>query len=58
MSIMPILTQKKLPREYETETVGDSGNTEHTNLSALGMKGLKLELPFITNCKFKKGLNQ
>jgi hypothetical protein len=40
----------RVPGEYETEMAGDSGNTLHTNLSALEIKVSELELPFITNC--------
>ena len=41
-----------LPGEYETDTEGDSGSTEQTNLSALlRMKGLELELLLIRSCQ-------
>jgi hypothetical protein len=39
-----LIINNKLPREYETETKGDSGSTAHINLSALRLKGLEAGL--------------
>ena len=39
-----------LPGLYETDLVGDSGNTEHTNLSALTTNGLGWRWLAIPNC--------
>lgn len=45
----------KLPGEYETDFVGDSGNREHTNVSAFGMKGLEeFEFIVLINCQHNK----
>lgn len=40
----------RIPGEYVTDFVGDSGNMEHANLSALKTKGLGLSCLSITNC--------
>jgi ABC-type phosphonate transport system ATPase subunit len=50
-AIQKDLCQKMLPGEYVTDLVGDSGNKEHTKLSALVMKELPEEL--ITFCGSK-----
>lgn len=40
---------KKLPGEYVTDFIGDSGIIEQTKLSAFGTKGSELEGSVITN---------
>lgn len=40
----------ELPGEYDTDLgVGDSGNIEHTKLSALEIKGAESEVVDVTN---------
>ena len=41
----------KTPLEYETDLVGELGNKEHINLSALGMKRSLLDASAIAHCQ-------